>query len=724
MDSDQLAVFARKRRRLTHACERCRSRKVRCDELEPDCSNCVRAGLRCHTFDPRQPHVAVQRREARGTSAKSPSQPQSAGSTPQSIQLGDTGNGAPIYRTTSRPTPQESGLDGPQQSQLLPMLPRFIDGNSLFMLMQWLDLAFARLGVKQNLSSRYGNMQRRRTRDTQRHRLASHTDAFPPAILDEQTALWFNATIGEIFPVCDAVSMSRDEEMLSDVDDRGNDMRRLVSVLIVACATAKDQPDSAPKLATRCFDYALSRLADIVGEGQSIHSLQALFLIILLLRWQNEVEMSWHLLSLAVSLLHRQGLHKNARAIKSSSASGTQSVDKSTPVPLGAASAHGDAILRMNVFWSIFIIDKVLALELERQPLLRGAECDQATPGGQSGTFLAILRLSQLQDQLLDRLKLSRNAEEAATTHIELQQRVKEKMGTVGDLDQQLQTWVDSLPQEQKPSEYQYADGGSLTGTSFLAAQYHQTLFLIHRHALVHNTNYIRAQVDEFFPDKPYRNRLRNGQTVCANAARSLLSIIDHLSTIGSHSLLINTYTPMLAICALTIYIIRRQSPPLAKADLELQSAAIALVAKQTLERYNHEEHPEAQQGGDDLISLLKTLHDFTASYIHRSQPQSPRRPATNTSETTIATQTPAASASAVTATPGGLFSGPLTVQPHGNAFSPALGDMNTDGALPTDSTQWPLLSQLNTDMDMLWGPNAMDLDWDSLALAYDLPSG
>ena len=43
---------------------------------------------------------------------------------------------------------------------------------------------------------------------------------------------------------------------------------------------------------------------------------------------------------------------------------------------------------------------------------------------------------------------------------------------------------------------------------------------------------------------------------------------------------------------------------------------------------------------------------------------------------------------------------------------------------MPIDPNEWPLINQLDTDMEMLWGPNAMDLDWDSLALAYDLPSG
>lgn len=43
----------KKRIRLSHACNLCRSRKVRCDEQEHSCRNCELAGVECITTDPR-----------------------------------------------------------------------------------------------------------------------------------------------------------------------------------------------------------------------------------------------------------------------------------------------------------------------------------------------------------------------------------------------------------------------------------------------------------------------------------------------------------------------------------------------------------------------------------------------------------------------------------------------------------------------------------------------
>jgi hypothetical protein len=55
---------SRKRKRLSTACTRCRSRKVRCDDKQPACTNCEKAGLDGVTWDARQPYIEVERREA------------------------------------------------------------------------------------------------------------------------------------------------------------------------------------------------------------------------------------------------------------------------------------------------------------------------------------------------------------------------------------------------------------------------------------------------------------------------------------------------------------------------------------------------------------------------------------------------------------------------------------------------------------------------------------
>ena len=40
-----------KRQRALRACARCKQRKQRCDNAYPACSNCVKGGVKCETFD-------------------------------------------------------------------------------------------------------------------------------------------------------------------------------------------------------------------------------------------------------------------------------------------------------------------------------------------------------------------------------------------------------------------------------------------------------------------------------------------------------------------------------------------------------------------------------------------------------------------------------------------------------------------------------------------------
>jgi hypothetical protein len=53
---------------------------------------------------------------------------------------------------------------------------------------------------------------------------------------------------------------------------------------------------------------------------------------------------------------------------------------------------------------------------------------------------------------------------------------------------------------------------------------------------------------------------------VCTNAARSILSVLNHAEEMGVRSPLLTPYAPLMAMYALTIHVVRRQ---------ELDSSAV-----------------------------------------------------------------------------------------------------------------------------------------------------
>jgi hypothetical protein len=183
-----------KRKRLSHACTRCRSKKVRCDELEPNCTNCVRARVACVTFDPRT-LTAARRREA---------QSQPAEASPSASSHGYTG--APSNQEAATYSPSQQHLataddeaESPAvSSPLLPVLPRFLHGNSLSVLTQWLDLAFARLGMTQRLHSTYKTIRASEKRPSYAGLTLDPADVLPPYA---QVVSAFSMSMGWLFPM-------------------------------------------------------------------------------------------------------------------------------------------------------------------------------------------------------------------------------------------------------------------------------------------------------------------------------------------------------------------------------------------------------------------------------------------------------------------------------------------------------------------------------------------
>ncbi|KAL1582207.1 hypothetical protein WHR41_09081 [Cladosporium halotolerans] len=659
-----------KRKRLSHACTRCRNRKVRCDESEPSCTNCVRAKARCETFDPRTQTAAV-RREAQKQFAAVPTILQATTEIEESQNHAiDPQAGFPATTHYSNADESSPALWSP----LLPVLPRFLNGNSLAVLTQWLDLAFARLGMSQRLYQTYNNV---RSRDQQEERIIVGCDEAEVASLlsghsPSPTAL--SGTLSSVLPFVP-------ESLLSHGSYAHDSMprRALVHALNLSARPVIDDTQSVE----RYFRYAFNNLPAIIASSDPIESLRALLLIVVYLRWHDDADKAWQILSLAGATVQNHSLHREHR-----------------DSPLGSA----------EVFWSFFVLDRVLATELERRPMLSSAECNRTfSPGAADDggrLFKAVVDLAKLQDEILEKLQSSRKAEEDAADSTALQEVIKDKMRMVADLDTNLLRFADELPHPLKPTEYLYADVETLPGLTFLTVQYYQTVFLVSRNALLLNTEALKSEVDRNFGAQA-SNRLRSGINVCVNAARSILNVLNHAEETGVRSPLITPHAPLMAMYALTVHIVRRQSPATAKVDLELQATAVNLIRKY-LSRQPSRDNSAAQE--PRLVIMLEKLHKFSESYVLQSSPKNaPRsdqlRPETfpdtampsPQSPTSAARPTDAGTTSAGTGMPDDMNSG--------------LGDMAP-------------LQDLGDEWFSGMGLGTMSMDWDEVALALGLPSG
>jgi hypothetical protein len=645
------------------------------------------------TFDPRT-LTAARRREAQSQPAEaSPSASSHGYAGAPSIQEAATYSPSQQHLATADDEAESPAVSSP----LLPVLPRFLHGNSLSVLTQWLDLAFARLGMTQRLHSTYKTIRASEKRPSYAGLTLDPADVLPPYA---QVVSAFSMSMGWLFPMSGVST-----EDYTPVPSRPSSLHALMHAVDLAA----DGSGGARAMSERCFGYAYNRLPVILEETGTfaLDSIRALLLMSMYLRWRDDAERAWQMLSLAVASVHNQSLHREHHR---------------TPAP--------DS---QDLFWSVFALDKLLSIELESKPMLTSAECNRRLPSASDGhgrsIFRAVVDLSILQDEILDRLLSSRRHEEEAHASRDpavLRQVVLQKVRLVGELDQKLLHFADSLPHGLRPTDYLYADPDSLPGLTFLAVQYHQAVFLVSRNALLINMQTAMAEINKSLEGKPNANRLKNGMAVCANAARSILNILNHAEEAGVRSPVLTPYAPLLSMYALTIHIVRRQSPATAKVDIELQATAMNLIKNSiSLQQTGGDGQYEK---GSGLLQMLDRLHRFSASYISRStQPPGPVPNSTSTPADTFPVATnaerwrphemstrvmshPQSPANQLPPSSGALPIGAMLNDVGGANSAP--GHYGSVMPLPDFSNDW--FTDMGTDMA---------IDWDELALTLGLPT-
>ncbi|KAI5251058.1 hypothetical protein E4T42_04616 [Aureobasidium subglaciale] len=632
-----------KRKRLSTACDRCRQRKIKCDDALPVCTNCLRGDAECVTRDLRQPHIQAQRTEARGSRKKrvgrQTTSPRVNGSDLRVLhdaasfedQASAQAIGSlrhPTCQTSRRySTPQHRPADASVSDTIdavalpdvddtdslmagpLPSIPRFGSGNSLLVLTQWLDLAFARLNLADRFSWQYRiNPRRPHSRISNRPR-NQHDWGLSWSDTDKESLDRYMATVNQVFPMINPrhsrTMAPRSLNADCDIED-----------LFYFTATAVGSPlayfASESSQCLHIVDLALSRILDLM-QSESIYAVGTLILLSLLFRARDESDMAWHMLSNAVARAQAIGLDRR--------------------IPFSRkADVEKIRDQRINMWWSLFILDKILAVEVQRPPMIRHCLYDQEMPlqnaQGQvqeslQSCFLAMIALSKIQERVSGSLLECSQAESSGRTTIDW--AINEKIRISGELDQLLRSWVDRLPYDLKPSEYPSCDSEVLPAVSFLALQYYQTyvlichvemvyalltllsLFLIHRNALVISAQAIKARVDLHYSSATWRHRILKGASLCGSIARSMVDVLDKLSEYHAYSILNSIYAPLISIYTLAIVIVKAPSSESARIDLEIQASAIRM-----LERL----HPMEATSAPSVYSVIKALHSRVARRV------------------------------------------------------------------------------------------------------------
>lgn len=545
---------APKRKRLSCACTPCRNRKVRCDERQPKCSNCLRSGDQCITVDLRHPAATAVReascRQSTTTREDSariidadhhfnrrPDDTHTECNTDPNASttaIGATSDpNEPLLRQARHEQPAPKSSATSQQTDLLPILPRFIrDGRHI--LTQWLDLAFLRLGLRDRFTM-LRNSQADEVSSFDPQQIAP-LPPLPRADLHRGLAL-YRATLGSVIHL-----------PLPNEGRLPLEPCQLLVCHLVCAAVALAKPGCIAVDIPLVMANALASVGRLTLFA-SLESVSALVLLAVLYRGTDKPEAAWHLVAAAVAMAHSLGINKARQASANANVVSSHARDSAA------------------VWWSLYILEKTLCLELERASGIQDSECDQVDTPHVSDETLAAIQLARVQSRISCRLLRSRQFEESGP--YDLDRFGEEKTDAVHESALQLKMWEMNLPERLQPSRSFYIEDGALTAKTFLSTQFHQTQVLLHRHALILSIQSNR-NVQEHESNLPrFQAGLADGYQRALRGCREIIHLLADADDRAAHSALDTAHTLMLAIYGLAIHVIKR--PRLTRAGLDTE---------------------------------------------------------------------------------------------------------------------------------------------------------
>lgn len=312
-------------------------------------------------------------------------------------------------------------------------------------------------------------------------------------------------------------------------------------------------------------------------------SVQSLFLLSLALRAAAKDGQAWHIIGHAVRMAQSFGLHKSHASTSAE----------------GLTAGPEPETLSERVWLSCFALEKLMQLECGRPSildrsydsfylyfLLDEVTC-QVLP-----YFKAWIALTSIMGRISNRLYSHR-----------FQGGSAEMLGEVIRLDQELVGWEKSLPDSLKPcntSTGYTRDEHSLIST-FLSQQYYHVSFpnqapgalltksqaqlSVMRFAIIFPQKSIEIEVMKNKDKLPSHPRLLDGASICASAARSIVTRSLQLADIRLRSTILAAPPTYLAAVVLTLSVLRQPNSRLVRSDVELLASATEFVEAWYLRR-------------------------------------------------------------------------------------------------------------------------------------------
>lgn len=357
--------------------------------------------------------------------------------------------------------------DAPRFAGRLPMAPRISGGDTLEIMTGWLELAFHRLGIPSRFDS------------CVRSKLEAHDSLpnlgtplvpprFPPAAQCREALATYYGTVHVLYPILDRPALDRIcEDVLSScsagvpVVDADRLPGFLLFCLAVVLGSAGNTAIEASELTTDCIGFCETLLGHVLGWG-TVDAVRIIFLLALALRWREKIASAWPLSGVCVSLAQVLGLDRQKRHGRRSPEIVDEGVDQE----------------RRRVWWCVYSFEKLFAFELGRPSVISDLDHDQPEPTrvteDSPDFFHIVISLARTLSEVSKRSIAARTKEELAGSGREgLENAIRFKVATTGELVLLLMRWAEGLPKNLNPTSDLLCEPGEFPLAAFISVQYH-----------------------------------------------------------------------------------------------------------------------------------------------------------------------------------------------------------------------------------------------------------
>ncbi|KAK7989355.1 hypothetical protein PG989_009670 [Apiospora arundinis] len=563
--------------RIAQACDRCRSKKIRCDGIRPTCSQCANVGFECRTSDklsrrafPRGYTESLEER-VRALEAENRELKDLLDEKDEKIDMLSKMHGHQHRRASESPNSPSSAA-GSKKDQGPPVKEDTFRVQASPLL----------LGVENSDSYFMGPSSGRSFIETFKRRLQENgkscsdfnPEAFlhiqgctpltttepasalriPPRLFTDRCVNVYFQEWAPLFPVLHKPTFLRlYEDFSADAEKVKSNYKTAQLYLVFGIASLSSESPDYEQIAA-CEDQWQKALDAILMEN-TMNTLQCLVLALMYCSIRADYKRLVHYKGVAVALSHRLGLHQSQKRFS-----------------FGALTIE----TRKKVFWTLYTLDCFSAAMLGLPKVLREedihtelpSDCDDeyvtekgfqpTLPGEYTriSSALALFRLSRILAKVL-----GKNYPASTSYELSLQQ--------IAALDAELCEWSEDLPTHLKLTFAQDKPSTDVTGSRspILALAYYHTRILIHRPAIGTNLG---------SKDAP-------SLMTISESSKHTIQIIQLLEERGmSFSFCLNK-TDILVLCGMTLLyqaLGLKQESKLMKDDTRLVNGVLKILQK------------------------------------------------------------------------------------------------------------------------------------------------